>query len=99
MSIHRRSLTIRAALVALSALARVPSAHAQTRAVDDAFAAVPIQQWIEQGARAELPWHPRITPPTLTLHQRIAVRVEVDLDGSEMVKRCCDGQAVALVEI
>src|SRR4029077_3611226 len=33
------------------------------------------------------------------LHQRIAVRVEVDLDGSEMVKRCCDGQAVALVEI
>jgi hypothetical protein len=33
------------------------------------------------------------------LHQRIAVRVEVQLDGNELVKRCCDGQAVALVEI
>jgi hypothetical protein len=67
--------------------------------VDEAFAAVPFQQWISQGAKAELPWHPRITPPKLTLHQRIAVRVEVDLDGEELVRRCCDGQAMALVEI
>jgi len=92
-------MTRRAALVALCGLACVPFAHAQNRPVDAAFAAVPFQQWIAQGAKAQLPWRPRITSPQLTLHQRIAVRVEVDLDGNELVKRCCDGQAVALVEI
>ena len=92
-------MTRRAALVTLCGLACVPFAHAQNRPVDAAFAAVPFQQWIAQGAKAQLPWHPRITSPQLTLHQRIAIRVEVDLDGNELVKRCCDGQAVALVEI
>ena len=92
-------MTRRAALVALCGLACVPFAHAQNRPVDAAFAAVPFQQWEAQGAKAELPWRPRITSPRLTLHQRIAVRVEVDLDGNELVKRCCEGQAVALVEI
>ena len=92
-------MTRRVALVALCGLACVPFAHAQKRPVDAAFAAVPFQQWVAQGAKAQLPWHPRITSPQLTLHQRIAVRVEVDLDGNELVKRCCDGQAVALVEI
>lgn len=86
-------------LVALCNLLCVPFAHAQGRPAEAAFAAVPFQQWVAEGAKAELPWHPRITSPKLTLHQRIAVRVEVDLDGKELVKRCCDGQAVVLVEI
>jgi hypothetical protein len=90
-------MTRRMALVAM--LLCAPFAHAQERAVDAAFAAVPFQQWVAEGAKAELPWHPRITSPTLTLHQRIAVRVEVELDGNELVKRCCKGQAVALVQI
>ena len=72
---------------------------AQDDPVSAAFAAVPFQQWLAGGSRAELPWHPRITPPKLTLHQRMAVEIEVQLDGNELVKRCCDGQAVALVEI
>jgi hypothetical protein len=76
-----------------------PFAQAQNHAIDAAFAAVPFQQWAAQGARADLPWHPRVSSPTLTLHQRIAVRVEVELDGNELVKRCCDGQAIALVEV
>jgi hypothetical protein len=92
-------VTPRMTLVALCSLLSVPFAHAQSRAVDAAFAAVPFQQWVEEGAKAELPWHPRITAPKLTLHQRIAVQMEVELDGKDLVKRCCDGQAVALVEI
>jgi hypothetical protein len=76
-----------------------PFARAQSGPVKAAFAAVPFQQWVAEGPKAQLPWHPRITSPTLTLHQRIAVRVEVELNGSELVKRCCEGQAVALLEI
>ena len=86
-------------LLALCGLACAPFAHAQNSAIDAAFAAAPFQQWIAQGPKAELPWHPRIAPPALTLHQRIAVRLEVELDGNQLVARCCEGKAVALVEI
>jgi hypothetical protein len=89
-------MTRRMALIAM--LLCAPFANAQKRAVDAAFDAVPFQQWASEGPKAELPWHPRITSPALTLHQRIAVRVEVELDGNELVKRCCEGQAVALLQ-
>lgn len=89
----------RMALVALHSLLCAPFIQAQSRPVEAAFAAVPFQRWVTEGAKAELPWHPRITSPKLTWHQRIAVQVEVGLDGNELVKHCCDGQAVALVEI
>jgi hypothetical protein len=92
-------VTPRMTLVALWSLLSISFAHAQRRPVEAAFAAVPFQQWVAEGAKAELPWHPRIIAPKLTLHQRIAVQVEVELDGKELVKRCCGGQAVALVEI
>lgn len=92
-------MTCSVALVALCSLLSVSLAHAQSHPAEAAFAAVPFQQWAAEGAKAGLPWHPRITPPKLTMHQRIAIQVEVDLDGNELVKRCCDGQAVALVEI
>ena len=89
----------KAALIALCGFAFLPLAQAQKRTVDAAFAAAPFQQWVTQGPKAELPWHPRISPPALSLHQRIAVRVEVELDGKELVARCCEGQAIALVQI
>jgi hypothetical protein len=89
----------RAALVALCSFACARFAYAQSGPAEAVFAAVPFQQWVAEGAKAELPWHPRITPPKLTLHERIAVKVEVQLDGNELVKRCCDGEAIALVEI
>lgn len=92
-------MTRRAALAALYSLVCVAFAHAQTSEVKKAFAAVPFEQWVTEGPKSELRWRPRITPPTLTLHERIAVRVEVQLDGNELVKRCCDGQAIGLVEI
>lgn len=83
----------------MCALPSTPFACAQNGATKAAFDAVPFRQWIAQGPKAELPWHPRISAPKLTLHQRVAVQAEVELDGNELVKRCCDGQAVALVEI
>ena len=93
------TMTKRLFLVALCSLGCVPLTHAQSRNVEAAFAAVPFREWSAEGAKAELPWHPRITSTKLTLHQRIAVGLEVELDGNELVKRCCDGQAIALVEI
>jgi hypothetical protein len=75
----------KAALLGLCVAGCVPVANAQNHTVDAAFAAAPFQQWVAQGAKAELPWRPRISSPTLSLHQRIAVHIEVQLDGNELV--------------
>src|SRR5258708_25829107 len=66
-------------LLALCGFACAPFAHAQAPAIDAAFAAAPFQQWIAQGPKAELPWHSRITTPTLTLRQSMAVPVAAQL--------------------
>jgi len=90
----------RASLVALfGVLLGGRNLATQDATVDPTFNAVPFQQWVAAGPKAELPWHVHITPPKLTLHQRIGVEIEVEVDGNEMVKRCCEGQAVALLEI
>ena len=77
----------------------VLSSEAEDPTVDAKFAAVPYEEWVKAGARAELPWHTRITAPELTLHERLASRVQVDVDGNELLKRCCEGEEVALLEI
>jgi len=89
-----------ATLVALLAILLFGrSASAQDASVEKHFAAVPFQKWATEGPKTELPWHVRIIPPKLTLHQRIAAEIEVQVDGKELVKRCCEGQATALVEV
>jgi len=86
-------------IVLLGLLLAGRSAFAQDGSIEQHFAAVPFQQWATEGPKADLPWHVRVTPPKLTLHQRIAVGIEIQVDGKELVKRCCDGQATALIEI
>jgi hypothetical protein len=86
--------------VFLCVLLGVPSvAHAQSGPIEAAFAAVPFKEWVAEGPKAELRWHPQISSPKLTLYQRLAVQIGVELDGKELTKRCCEGQAIALVEI
>jgi hypothetical protein len=89
-----------AVLIALlSLLLAARSASAQDSSIEQHFAAVPFQKWAAEGPKGDLPWHVHVTPPKLTLHQRIAVKIEIQLDGKELVKRCCDGQATALIEL
>jgi hypothetical protein len=88
-----------AVLLTLVVLLSGWSGSAQSGPVEQAFAAVPFRDWVAAGPKTELPWRVHITPPKLTLHQRLAVQAEISLDGSELVKHCCDGQASALIEI
>src|SRR6266853_2175710 len=75
------------------------AADAQNRETDLAFQAVPFRQWLTEGSKAQLPWRARIVAPELSQQQRIRARVQIEVDGSELLKRCCDGRSVALVEI
>jgi len=75
------------------------AAQAQSRETDLAFQAVPFQEWLSEGPKAQLPWRARIFAPELSQHQRIWVRIQIEVDGNELLKRCCNGRSVALVEI
>ena len=75
------------------------AAQAQSRETDLAFQAVPFREWLSEGPKAQLPWRARIFAPELSQHQRIWVRIQIEVDGNELLKKCCDGRSVALVEI
>ena len=66
---------------------------------DPDFPEVTFQEWLEQGPREELKWKEHIVPAQLSLHERLMVQIVVEIDGAELLKRCCEGHAVALVQI
>jgi hypothetical protein len=75
------------------------STLAQSRETNLAFHAVPFQEWLAEGSKSQLPWRERIFAPELSQHQRIWTHIQIEVDGNELLKRCCDGRSVALVEI
>jgi hypothetical protein len=76
-----------------------PLSLAQKDETDSLFQAVPFEEWMKDGPKAQLPWRTRISSPELSLHQRIQVRFQVELDGNEILRRCCGARAIALLEI
>ena len=86
-------------LLVIWGFAWMPNLHARTEDRNSAFTEVPFQQWLRDGPRAQLPWKIHIFPTQLSLHERLLVRIQVEVDGNELRKRCCDGRAVALVQI
>ena len=76
-----------------------PAARPQNRETDLAFHAIPFREWLAEGPKSQLPWRARIFAPALSQHQRIWARIQIEVEGKELLKRCCDGRSVALVEI
>jgi hypothetical protein len=76
-----------------------PAVRAQSRETDLAFHGVPFRQWLAEGPKSQLPWRARVFAPELSQHQRIWARIQIEVDGNELLKRCCDGSSIALVEI
>jgi hypothetical protein len=66
---------------------------------DPDFPEVTFQEWLEQGPREELKWREHIYPAELSLHERLMARIQVEIDGAEILRHCCEGQAVALIQI
>jgi hypothetical protein len=57
------------------------------------------QKWVTEGPRTELPWKVHVFPAQLSLHERLSVRMQIEIDGNELAKRCCDGGAIGLVQV
>jgi len=89
--------------VLLSALAAVPlvaqSGAAQPGLTDPVFSQVPFDQWLSGSDQSRMRWDTRVSEPALSSHQRLVTRVDVEVDGAELVRRRGKGQFLVLVQV
>lgn len=74
------------------------SAQPQRRR-DPYFTRYPFERWLHEPETAGIKWNPHITRARLTVHQRLATRIEILLDAREVAKRRGRGELVTLVQI
>lgn len=74
------------------------SLPAQSGSPDPAFASIPFDRWIAEGDSAHIHWNARILGVELSNHQRLQARVELVVDGNELVRRRGKGYLAMLVQ-
>ena len=80
-------------------LAGIPSLHAQDVAAPDRiFSAVPFERWLAEGEPTTLRWTVRVSAAELNVHQRLQTKIEIQLDGNELVSRRGHGGFVIMVQ-
>jgi hypothetical protein len=84
-------------LVALG-LAGISAAHGQDSAADPVFASVPFDQWLAESEPPHFRWALHVGGAELNSHQRLQARVEIQIDGNELVSRRGHGQLVILIQ-
>ena len=91
-------LWVLVAALTISALAQAQSGSSQS-ALDPVFAKVPFDRWLAETNSAQFKWSVRVTGGRLTNFQRLEARVDVQLDGEELVKRKGAGELVFFVQL
>jgi len=85
-------------LLALS-LAGISTVRAQGNgALDPAFSAMPFERWLAEGEPTSLRWSVRVGAALLNNHQRLQTRVEVQVDGNELVSRKGHGELGVMIQ-
>ena len=80
-------------------LAGVPTVLAEDGgAPDRIFSAVPFERWLAEGAPTNLRWSVRVGAAELNNHQRLQSRVEIQIDGNELVSRRGHGELVVMIQ-
>jgi hypothetical protein len=80
-------------------LAGISGARAQDGGTPDpAFSAVPFERWLTEGEPTNLRWSVRVGGAELNNHQRLQSRLEIQLDGNEVVSRRGHGQLGILIQ-
>ena len=88
---------IRAILLALLIL--TARGAEQAGSLDAAFDKIPFDQWMASGAQGRFRWTAHGSHPELSFHQRLVARVELQLDGADLVTRRGNGQLVFFVQL
>ena len=79
-----------AAIVALNG--QDQSAH------DPALPAAPFDRWLAERNQAPFHWSARVSGVALANSQRLRTRVEIEVDGNELIKRRGEGELVFFIE-
>jgi hypothetical protein len=89
----------RTVLCILQGIAAALPLFAQAGSPDPLFATIPFDRWLAGPGEAQIRWTTRIPMVGLSVHQRLRARVEIQVDGSELVKRRGHGQLIMLVQL
>jgi hypothetical protein len=89
---------LRVALIALAGLSAAPGASAQTVSSDPVVQALPLDRWLAEGDQAHIRWNAHVLGTELSNHQRLRARIEIEVDGNELVKRKGNGYLVMIVQ-
>jgi hypothetical protein len=74
------------------------TALAQGGTADPAFSAVPFDHWLAEGDQTHFRWTARVSGAELSGHQRLLTKVEIEVDGAELVSRRGHGQLVMMIQ-
>lgn len=74
------------------------TAHAQGDVPDPVFSAVPFDHWITEGDQGHFRWSMHVGGAELNNHQRLQTRLEIQIDGGELVARRGHGELVILIQ-
>lgn len=75
------------------------SQQAEEPTADSVFADAPFDKWAAQGAHQEVPWHVHMSADRLSFHQRLIATIQVQVPGTELLKRSHDEHITLLVEV
>ena len=75
------------------------SLFAQAGSTDPVFSTIPFDQWLNRAGQTQMRWNVRISQPGLSSHQRLAVNLEIQVDGAELARRRGEGQFLVLVQL
>jgi hypothetical protein len=89
---------------AVLVIAAIPSLLAQAASLRDGspdpiFSTVPFEQWLTANNQARIRWTVRLSEPELSAHQRLAVNLDVQVDGAELARRRGEGQFLVFVQL
>ena len=62
------------------------------------FSVVPFERWLAEGGPTNLRWSVRVGAAELNNHQRLQSRVEIQVDGNELVSRRGHGELGVLIQ-
>ncbi len=86
------------AAVSARSLRGLAPARASGATADPVFAAVPFNRWLADGEQTHFRWTVRVGGAELSSHQRLQTKVEIQVDGTELLNRRGHGQLVMMVQ-
>ncbi len=67
--------------------------------LDPAFETIPFSQWLAEPNNSHFHWTIGVPRATLSFHQRLLSRIEIELDGKDLQNRRDDGELVFFFQI